>query len=271
MSNQIHYVLGSDAVEVARLDGQAASIAAPTNVLLRAAGIGGRMRVLDLGTGLGHVAFQIAELLDDGGRVLAIDQSAALLEVAERRRVSAGIPNLRFARADVRTFLPEDPVDAIVMRLLLFHLPDAVDVLRRLRAALAPGGLVVIIEFDIGIALTEPPLELADTAIRRVSDGFRSADADPVIGARLQPLLRDAGFTDIETFGVQRYLAPDDPAGPAQLAGIVRALAPQIVAAGIATERELGLDTFQDRLTQELARADAVVRPPCVVGAWARV
>jgi SAM-dependent methyltransferase len=271
MTSQPQYVLGSDAVEVARLDGQAASIAAATNVLLRAAGIGGRMHVLELGTGLGHVAFQIAELLDAGGRVLAVDESPQMLEMAERRRVSAGAPNVRFARGDARTFLPGEPVDAIVMRLLLFHLPDAVDVLRRLRDALAPGGLVLVIDYDLGTAHTEPPTKLSDTALRWVVDGFRSAGADPVIGAHLQGLLRSAGLRDVTTFGVQGYLAPDDPAGPALLAGVVRALAGQIVAAGIATERELGLDTLQARIADELATEGAVIRPPCVVGAWSRV
>ena len=56
MSDGTAYVLGSDDAEIARLDGQAASIAGATDALLRAAGIGGSMRVLDLGTGLGHVA-----------------------------------------------------------------------------------------------------------------------------------------------------------------------------------------------------------------------
>ena len=86
MSERTAYVLGSDDAEIARLDAQAGSIAGATEALLRAAGIGGPMRVLDLGTGLGHVAFLVADLLDAGGSVLGVDQAARLLEVAERRR-----------------------------------------------------------------------------------------------------------------------------------------------------------------------------------------
>lgn len=63
MSEPTPYVLGSDDPEIARLDGQASSIAGTTDALLRAAGIGGPMRVLDLRTGLGHVAFLVADLL----------------------------------------------------------------------------------------------------------------------------------------------------------------------------------------------------------------
>lgn len=54
MSEGTAYVLGSDDAEIARLDGQASSIAGATEALLRAAGIGGPARVLDLGTGCAH-------------------------------------------------------------------------------------------------------------------------------------------------------------------------------------------------------------------------
>ena len=62
---EIHsnYALGSSDEEIACLDAQSASIVAPTRLLLRAAGIGPGMRVLDLGTGLGHVARLVAELV----------------------------------------------------------------------------------------------------------------------------------------------------------------------------------------------------------------
>jgi protein-L-isoaspartate O-methyltransferase len=120
MSERSAYVLGTDDAEIARLDGQASSIAGATEALLRAAGIGGPMRVLDLGTGLGHVAFQVAELLAPGGSVLGVDQAERLLEIAERRRAAAGAENIGFVHADARSFSPSEAFDAIVARLLLF-------------------------------------------------------------------------------------------------------------------------------------------------------
>jgi SAM-dependent methyltransferase len=268
MSERTAYVLGSDDAEVARLDGQAGSIAGATEALLRAAGIGGSMRVLDLGTGLGHVAFQMADLLDPGGSVLGVDQAERLLEIAERRRAAAGVENVGFLQADARAFSPSEPFDAIVARLLLFHLPDREEVLRRQLDALRPGGTMVLIEFDCGTLRAEPEVPLVEAVRGWIEAAFRSAGADPRIGTQAGQLLRRTGFADVTTFGIQAYFAPSDPIGPILCAGVTRSLAPQIVAHGIADEAELGLETLQERIAEQVGARDAVIIPPAVVGAW---
>ena len=268
MTEQTAYVLGSDDAEIARLDGQAQSIAGATEALLRAAGLGGDMRVLDLGTGLGHVAFMVAGLLGPGGSVVGVDQAARLLEIAEQRRAAAGLENVGFLHGDARTFTVSEPFDAVVARLLLFHLPDRQEVLRRQLDALRPGGKMVLVEFDIGALRAEPDAPLVVSAKRWMEAAFRAAGADPRVGARAGELLRRAGFADVQTFGIQPYLAPTDPVGSFLCAGVVRSLAPKILAEGIADEAELGLDTLQERIAAQVAELDAVVLLPAVVGAW---
>jgi SAM-dependent methyltransferase len=260
------YVLGSDPTEIARLDQQATAIAGASDALLRAAGIGPGMRVLDLGTGLGHVAAQVAELVGPSGSVVGVDREAPLLAVAEQRRVAE---NVRFVEADVRTVRFDEPFDAVVCRLLLFHLPDAVDVLRHHRgASLQPGGRMVALDYDTGGVRTEPAVPLLAQMGEWVDAAFRAAGADPHVGARLAPLLREAGFADVSTFGIQGYLAAAP--GAALLASVVRALHDPIVGHGIATEEEIGLDTLTERLQRAVEAAGAVVVPPTVVGAWGR-
>jgi SAM-dependent methyltransferase len=269
VSEQPQYVLGSDEPEIARLDGQAAMSAAATRLLLRAGGrIAPGMRVLDLGTGLGHVAFEVAELVGPQGAVVGIDESPRLLEIADGRRLEAGIDNVVFAEGDVRSFRDAEPFDAIVGRLILFHLPDAIDVLAHHLGALRPGGLMLAIDFDGASIRAEPAVPLV-TAIRdRVEAAFTSVGANPVVGARLALLLRRAGAVDVTTFGVQAYLAPDDPRGPAWLAGIVRSLEPLIIGAEGGIDDELDLDTLEQRVSHALTAADAVLLPPTLAGAW---
>ncbi|MGZ4278207.1 MAG: methyltransferase domain-containing protein [Solirubrobacteraceae bacterium] len=270
MGERAGYVLGSDEAEIARLDAQAASIAGPTELLLRAAGLRPGMRVLDLGTGLGDVAFAVAELVGPEGAVVGIDQAEALLAVADARRVARGAGQVRFELADVHDFRDPERFDAVVTRLLLFHLPDAEAVVRRHAAALHPDGVFAALDFDLGTARSEPAVPVAQAALGWAQAAFRSAGADPVIGSHLALLLRDAGLRNVGGFGVVRYFGPTDPAGPALLSGVVRALAPQILAAGIASAEELALDTLQDRIARDVAAARAVVVPPAVAGAWGR-
>ena len=93
---------------------------------------------------------------------------------------------------------------------------------------LAAGGLFVAIDFDIGAARTEPAVALASEALDWVVRAFRAAGASPMIGARLGPILAQAGLADVTTFGVQNYLPPDSRSGAVLLAGIVRSLAEAI-------------------------------------------
>jgi SAM-dependent methyltransferase len=262
------YVLGSDAAEIARLDRQAAAIAGATDALLRASGIAPGMRVLDLGTGLGHVAALLAALVGPDGSVVGVDREAPLLAVAQQRHSA---DNVSFVESDVHDVRFDERFDAVVCRLLLFHLPDALDVLRVHRSeSLEPGGLLAAIDYDIGAARTEPPVPLAQRAIGWVEAAFRAAGANPRIGSRLGVMLRAAGFTDVQTFGIQAYFAAGDPAGSGLLVGVVRSLHKTIVATGIATAEEVDIDTLEERLRRDGEAADAVVLPPTVAGAWGR-
>ncbi len=265
------YVLGNHAEELARLDHQAAVIERPTRLLLQAAGVTAGMRVLDLGTGLGHVARLAGELVGATGSVLGIDQSADALAVARERTQQAGMAHVTFAEGNVLEWRATTPFDAVVGRLLLFHVPDPVAAVRHHLENLRPGGLFVAIDFDLGGTRTEPPVALVETAARWVHDAFRAAGAWPRVGARLGTILEDAQLTRVTTFGIQAYLSPRDSSGPRLLTGVVRSVAPAIVAHGLATSDELDLTTLEQRIAEGVRGAGAVILPPTVVGAWGRV
>ena len=184
------------------------------------------------------------------------------------RRAAEGAENVEFLQADARAFKASEPFDAIVARLLLFHLPDREEVLRRQLDALRPGGTMVVIEFDIGAMRGEPEVPLVEAVRRWIEAAFRAAGADPRIGAQTGQMLRRTGFADVSTLGIQAYFAPSDPIGPLLCASVTRSLAPQIVAHGIADEAELGLETLQERIAEQVVARDAVILPPTVVGAW---
>jgi SAM-dependent methyltransferase len=257
------YVLGSSKREIRRLDAQAALYERASETLLRTAGIGEGQRVLDLGSGLGHVARLVAALVGPSGEVVGVDRDEKMLELARERTAAAGLANIRFVSADVHEFRDPAPFDAVVCRLLLFHLPEPVQVLRHHAGALREGGSLVALDFDVGVVRSEPPVPLVETAARFVLTSFLAAGTNPLVGARLVPLLREAGLHDVGSLGLQSYFAPDDPHGPPFVAGVVRAMA-----AVNSPPPEIDPETIEERIADALRDADAVFLPPTLVGAW---
>jgi SAM-dependent methyltransferase len=273
MSGNPDYVLQSERPELERLRQQARSLEPATRIHLQLSGIGPGMRVLDLGTGIGDVAFAASDLVGPAGQVVGIDVAEQALAYAEERRNESGRTNVRFELADVRTWRDPDgePFDAVVGRLILFHLPGhAVVIVRHHAGQVRPGGVVLMMDFDIGGARTEPPVPLLEQCVEWVKEGFSRSGADPVIGMRLGRILNAAGLLDVRSVGLSAYISPDDPVGPLLVAGVVRSLLPAIERTGVATAEVVGIDTLVDRIGRALREADAVLTPPTLVGAVGR-
>ncbi len=264
------YVLGSDDVEIERLQAQAAIIAEPTALLFARGGLLPGMRVLDLGSGPGDVSFQVAEIVGPEGSVVGIEQDQAQIAVATRRRDQLGLRNVDFRQGDARTFVDEEPFDAAVCRLLLMHLPDAADVLAHQMQNLRPGGVFVAVDYDMGGARALPEVELYSQIRDWLRAGFEHADVDPFVGMRLLAILGEAGYEEIGSLGLQSYWAPENPQAVGYVVGVVRAMKDAIVASGAATEDELGLDTLEQRLAEALRASKAVYTVPTIVAGWGR-
>jgi len=224
--------------------------------------------VLDLGTGLGHVARAVAEIVGPGGEVVGLDSSPRMLGVAASRIDSP--PQVRYVEGDVTTWRDDEPFDAVVGRLILFHLPDPVGTLRHHLAGVRPGGRVVTLDYDIGAVRAEPADRLSDRLRDLILTAFRAAGADPTIGSRLKQHLRAADVEEVAGFGVAQYVDPGDHVGPMMVAGVIRSLLPAIVGHGLATAEEVDVDTVEARVTASLAEHGSALVPPMLVGAWGR-
>ncbi len=84
------YQLGSDAAELEPLGLQGRVLARATHSL-ETAGVRRGMRVLDLGSGAGDVAFVAAELVGSTGEVIGIDQSPHSVDRAKVRAAERGL------------------------------------------------------------------------------------------------------------------------------------------------------------------------------------
>jgi cyclopropane fatty-acyl-phospholipid synthase-like methyltransferase len=263
------YEFGSAEDELARLELQGRALAPATRMIFAAAGIRPGMRVLDLGCGAGDVAFVAADLVGSDGHVVGVDRSPETLARARLRAEQRGLAQVRFVEGDVHEPAPGGPFDAIVGRLVLMYVPDPAAVLRRQAPVLRAGGLVVPVELDIPAARSLPATPLVSRALAWVAEALAKGGIPPSLGTRLWAIACEAGLRPLGMLGIQPHFGPDDPAAVALLAGVIRTAAPLIERTGVATAQEIGVETFAQRLRDELQRNSAVFAHPILLSAWA--
>jgi len=117
----------------AYLDGFAGLTLPAVPSLVEAAGLRPGQRVLEVGSGPGHIASALAET---GVEVTGIDFCAAMVEVARAR-----YPELAFQEANAEDLPFEDEsFDAVVSSFVVHHLARPADAFREVRRVLKPGG-----------------------------------------------------------------------------------------------------------------------------------
>ncbi len=92
-------------------------------------------RILDFGSGTGHLTARIAKA---GSTVLGIDSSPEMVDEARRN-----YPDIDFRCSDVRTFVTSEPFDAVFSNATLHWVGDPKLTAFRIREALRPGGRFV--------------------------------------------------------------------------------------------------------------------------------
>lgn len=164
----------------------------PTRRQLEALGLGAGWHCLDAGAGGGSIARWMAERVGPTGSVVAADLDTTLLEEAPARGV-------RPLRHDVRRdALPASAFDLVHARLLLIHLPERLEVLRALRAAVRPGGWLVIGDIDFSSVAPLGPVAQWDAVSRGFLGAVREAGWEPELGPRLPGMLSACELSGVE-------------------------------------------------------------------------
>lgn len=105
-------------------------------------------RVADIGAGSGYFTLRIARAVGPEGRVLAIDINPDLLAFLDRRAKEAGLTNVTSRRVEKDDpDLPPAGIDTILMVDTFHYVKERAAYARKLRAGLAPGGRIVVIDY----------------------------------------------------------------------------------------------------------------------------
>jgi SAM-dependent methyltransferase len=158
---------------------------------LEALGVRPGSRVFVPGGGGGSIVRWLGQSVGPTGRVLATDIDPRFLEEVDE-------PAVEVRRHDiVRDAPPDETFDLIQVRLLLIHLPEREAVLERLFSLLAPGGRILVEEYDLSFAERSPDEAWAQS-VRPAIAALKQMGAD-YDWARILPLrfhqlgLRDVG------------------------------------------------------------------------------
>jgi len=257
--------------ELERLIDQASFFGELTEHVFRLAGLKPGIRVLDVGCGAGDVSFLAAKMVGEEGEVIGVDKSPQAVAVATQRAAAAGLTNVQFVTADLTDFVPDEPVDALIGRLVLMYFSDPAVLLRRLSQFVQPGGLVVFHELDATASKSLPRCDLFETSVSRITKTFTRAGANVQMGLKLAQTFLEAGLRQPEMIlGARLGYGPDSPAYR-QVTEITRTLLPLMERVGVATAVEVDINSLEDRLRQEVVANNATVVAPPYIGAWTRV
>jgi len=267
---QANYALGQSPPEHERLRAQARVWEAATGRLLDQAGLAPGASCLDAGCGPGETMRLMAQRTGPAGHVLGIDADGALGAAAVAMLHRTGHRNGRFVQHDLAAGgpVPGGPFDVVFARLLLFHLPQRVAVLARLWDAVAPGGHLVVQDYDIRSAGVLPALGSVSELLRVITAVFTAAGCDVHAGAHLPQLFAQAGAGSPDGTDVAGRIEPL-ASGRTLFETTFRSVLPTALASGITTKTDA--DAALAAIGRDATRhADRPVLWPLLIGAWKR-
>jgi ubiquinone/menaquinone biosynthesis C-methylase UbiE len=153
--------------------------------------------LLDVGCGLGDDVRALARIVGSAGRMVGVDNSERLLEVARARSEGVEHPGV-FAHGDMHHLPFADATfDGCRCERVLVHSATPAAVVGEMLRVLRPGGRIVATEPDLDtLVFDATPLAVVRRLTQWHSDRVRSG----TVGRHLPAILRQCGLEDVETF-----------------------------------------------------------------------
>jgi SAM-dependent methyltransferase len=240
-----------------RLAGIEATWDPETTFRLEALGIRPGWRCLEAGAGGGSIAVWLANRVGPTGRVIATDVETTLLEPLASDNLEVLNHNLLADELPARAF------DLVHARLLLEWLGDG-DALQRLVAAIAPGGWLLLEDFDWAIG---GPADNDAATLRKAYEAIlgllESVGYQRHYGRSLLTRLEQAGLTEIGNDARANVLHGGSP-GTAFERFSFHAQRDRLIASQALSEPEV------DQAMRELSDPARYIMTPAMFAAWGR-
>ena len=147
-------------------------------------------QVLDIGSGPGLLAHEMALSVGQGGRVCGIDISEDMLAMARKR--CADKPWTEFKKADAAELsYPDDSFDAAVSTQVYEYVADIPAALAELYRVMRPGGRALIMDTDYGSLVIHTKDQVR---MERLLSAWNEHFVHATLPRTLSRQLREAGF-----------------------------------------------------------------------------
>jgi SAM-dependent methyltransferase len=168
----------------------------PSDTVLRDAGIGAGMHVLDAACGDASLALIAGRIVGAQGRVTTLADSSATIRDAMLHAAQTGRSNLRFVRHHGNEFDldPSRPFDALIGRAALLRLDEPATRLRALLPFVAPGGAVLLQEYAESDAALQALWPITETEFDRLGALPPCSGAERRTALRLSRAFRSVGL-----------------------------------------------------------------------------
>jgi len=181
--------------------------------------------VLDIGSGPGMLACEMAADVDPGGSVHGIDPSDSMLAIGRGREPAASSAPVTLTAGDACALAFADAsFDAATATQVYEYVADMPAALGEVHRVLRPGGRLLILDTDWDSIVWHSS---SRERMQRVLAAWDEHLVDPYLPRRLARLLEDAGFTVTKRMAIPLLNAGYDPnTFSAGLIGFIAAFVP---------------------------------------------
>jgi ubiquinone/menaquinone biosynthesis C-methylase UbiE len=260
------YIMGRTSEEYERLRRQAQVWEPATKSVLQRAGIAPGMHCLDAGCGPGEVMRLMAHCTGPSGLIVGLDTDANIGAEAISALHGAGLRQCRFLHTDLFGVeqIDQAPFDLVFARLLLFHMKNPADALRKLYGWLKPGGRIVIQDYDTTAMDAEPSHEVLSEFKTVWSGVCEKAGLNERLGLRIPHLFAEIGIGSPDGTDVAGLLLPMNVSRH-MVTAVYRSVLPLALQFGLTTKQRS--DWFFEQINGP-ALADRYFRWLLLISAW---
>jgi SAM-dependent methyltransferase len=159
--------------------------------------------VIDLGSGAGNDAFIARHETGENGRVIGIDFTPAMIELARKNNAVRGFSNIEFRQGDIEEMpVANNVADVIVSNCVLNLVPNKEAVLKEVFRVLKPGG-----HFSISDIVLEGELP---EQIQQAAEMYAGCVSGAIQKTEYLDIINKTGFENITIQKEKAISVPDD-------------------------------------------------------------